>query len=89
MSQDINILIPDGESTWTINVIRCLKDHKNYHLHLLSKTTQTAARYSRHIKSFSTIRGTDQLLEINKMIRLLKIDLVLPIAEEMSKFLVN
>ena len=74
MSQDINILIPDGESTWTINVIRCLKDHKNYHLHLLSKTTQTAARYSRHIKSFSTIRGTDQLLEINKMIRLLKID---------------
>tara|TARA_Y100000385_G_scaffold291861_1_gene373307 strand:- start:10242 stop:11327 length:1086 start_codon:yes stop_codon:yes gene_type:complete len=89
MSQDINILIPDGESTWTINVIRCLKDHKNYHLHLLSKTTQTAARYSRHIKSFSTIRGTDQLLEINKMIRLLKIDLVLPIAEEMSKFLIT
>ena len=88
MNQEINILIPDGECTWTINVIRCLKEHKQYHLHLLSKTAQTAARYSKYIKSFGIIKDNDELLEINKTIRLRKIDLVMPIAEEMSKFLI-
>ena len=32
MIQEINILIPDGESTWVVNVIRCLRAYKNYNL---------------------------------------------------------
>ncbi|MDA7558217.1 ATP-grasp domain-containing protein [Flavobacteriaceae bacterium] len=89
MIQEINILIPDGESTWVVNVIRCLRAYKNYNLHLISKTSQTAARYSRYIKSFYVINGNDQLEEINNAIRFQQIHLVMPIAEEMSKFLIT
>lgn len=46
------VLIPDGESKHTINVIRCFSSIKTFQIHILSSEPQSTLKYSRHIKSF-------------------------------------
>jgi D-aspartate ligase len=48
----ISVLIPDGESPFAYHVTACLASAKDVDIHILSKSPQAPARYSRWVKSF-------------------------------------
>jgi len=93
MKNDLNILIPDGESTWAINVIQCIGEYSQFNIHVLSRRKKTAAKYSSFIKSFTFHDLRDKNNPwIDILIREIKekqIDVILPIAEPEISFLIK
>ena len=47
-----SVLIPDGESSYTLPVISCLSQIPNIKIHILSSKRWTPSRFSRHIQRF-------------------------------------
>ena len=89
MTQKINILIPDGNSTWAMSVISCLSDINSYQIFVLSSKKRTAAKYSRHISYYKYYESTlDKawLDIINTEIHSNQISVVIPIAEKAIRF---
>lgn len=91
MSSRINVLIPDGDSTWALSVIQCLSQVERYKLFVLSNKKRTASKYSRHIAYYKYyLRTSDDewLTCITQEIKSKDIDIVIPIAEvEISFFI--
>ena len=55
----INVLIPDGEVKFALNVVRDLSSYKFIKVHILSKYNWVEIRFSRHIDSFTYYPGID------------------------------
>ena len=93
MSNDINILIPDGDSTWALNVVQCLAKQSQITLHALSEKRRTAVKYSKYVSSFryhGTITSSEEKIQIiNDTIEAKHIDVVLPISENAHRFFIE
>lgn len=78
----IDILIPDGESLFSLWMINCLSKHKNIRIHVVSKEKWVESRFSWHVKSFTYFAGSeDEDERINFLSSLIldkKIDVILP-----------
>ena len=85
-----NVLIPDGESTWAINVIQCLGELP-YSIHVLSRKRKTASRYSKFTATYSyfdEVENDNQWLDIIlSKVKEKNIDIIVPIAEREMVFL--
>ncbi len=78
----ISVLIPDAQSKYTMLVLNSLSLAKDVQIHLLSTKRFIAARYSKHLRSFSVYSYSDKEEWIHKIIEIVKdkgIDVVLPI----------
>ena len=81
----ISILIPDGESHLTIQVVICLSRNKNYRLHILSTLKTSEIRFSRFVSSFTyhspTELDADWIDAINREVSRHDIDVIMPVFE--------
>lgn len=92
MSVKLNVLIPDGHSTWAMAVIHCLSEVEDYNLFVLSNKKHTPARYSKYTGYFKYVeRGSDSEWEdiVANEIRSNSIDIIIPIAEHEILFLIQ
>ena len=93
MSSKLNVLIPDGDSTWALSVIQCLSHIKSYRLFVLSNKKRTAAKFSKYVSYYKFHKRLDDsnwLDVVNSEIEKNTIDVVIPIAEkELSFFIRN
>ncbi|NNL33400.1 MAG: ATP-grasp domain-containing protein [Flavobacteriaceae bacterium] len=91
MSTKLNVLIPDGESTWAKNVIQCFNKNSSYDFHVLSGEKKTAIKYSNNIASFGfrpLAKDSQERLDwINEVIDEREIAIILPIAEKIMELL--
>ena len=82
MEKNISILIPDGESSGVLKVLRCLSDCRNLDIYVLSSESNVASRYSRFIKKFYSseqLKDPEKWIEeINKFDKRHDIDVILP-----------
>ncbi|WP_460219742.1 ATP-grasp domain-containing protein [Psychroserpens sp. MEBiC05023] len=91
MNTRINVLIPDGDSTWALSVLHCLSQSERYNIFVLSNKKRTATKFSK-FKSYYKFyerHNDEQWLDIvNSEIQKQEISVVIPIAEhEMSFFI--
>lgn len=90
MKGTINVLIPDGESTWAINVIQCLGGFP-YDIHVLSRKKKTASKYSKFTTTFTYCKDAkieeDWMSIILAEVQRKNIHVILPIAEKEMLFL--
>ncbi|MBO6606918.1 ATP-grasp domain-containing protein [Psychroserpens sp.] len=92
MSAKLNVLIPDGDSTWAMAVIHCLCKIKDYRLFVLSNKKRTPSKYSRYTYKYSFVeRTSDQLWldVINTKVKSYNIDIIIPIAENEIMFFIE
>lgn len=78
------VLIPDGESNHSVNVIRCLSQIKTIQLHLLSSDASSPMKLSRYVQSFTHYKddGPNKRIEtIKAAIIKTKATVVLPVDE--------
>lgn len=77
------ILIPDGESPFTLFVINVLSVYKDFNIHVISSKKNVEARFSRKIKSFTYYKqNTDEesfIDVVKKEIKKREIDILLPL----------
>ena len=90
-NEHFSVLIPDGESVYTILVLRCLGQVKNVSIYVLANQPWVVSRFSRYTTqffSYSKLNGDKgRLNEINKIIRKKKIDIILPVDEPLIHLL--
>ncbi|MCD2259754.1 ATP-grasp domain-containing protein [Psychroserpens luteolus] len=92
MSSKLNVLIPDGNSTWALSVIQCLSHIDNYKLFVLSNEKRTATKFSKYTVYYTFFkRPNDEswLRIINSEIEKNAIDVILPVAEVETLFFIN
>ena len=88
----MNVLIPDGNSTWALSVINCLAEQSDIHLFVLSNKKRTATKFSRYTyyyKFYPKADDTSWVNIINKEIQDNNIDIVVPVAEEEIGFFIK
>lgn len=91
-SNRLNILIPDGESTFAFLVIPCLADIPNADIHVLSSKPKNPIKHSKYIASFSVNNTKDYkswLEHIQGVIIEKSIDVIVPIAEIEVRFFIQ
>ena len=89
MNSKCHVLIPDGNSTWALNVINCLSQNTDYKLFVLSDKKRTATKYSKHTAYYKYYKKTSDkawLDIISKEIENQNISVIVPIAEEEFRF---
>ncbi|MFZ4413692.1 MAG: ATP-grasp domain-containing protein [Bacteroidales bacterium] len=90
-NDNFSVLIPDGESVYTILVLRCLGQLKNINIYVLANQSFASSRFSRYTTqffSYSKLSGDKgRINEINKIIRKKKIDIILPVDEALIHLL--
>jgi hypothetical protein len=88
MMNSISVLVLDGQSDFSIPVIRCLAEVPGVEIHVLSIDKWAPSRFSRHVASFEVLdvsEGTDQRLDIVRdAVRWHHVDVMLPVAEDTS-----
>ncbi|MCK7591678.1 ATP-grasp domain-containing protein [Subsaxibacter sp. CAU 1640] len=87
-----HILIPDGDSTWALPVIKCLAFRTDYKIFVLSAKENTAAKFSKttsYYKYYPKSYDNSWLNILNQEIESKSIDVVLPIAEPECLFLIQ
>lgn len=93
MGSRLNVLIPDGNSTWTLSVLNCLCQNSDYQIFVLSNKKRTPAKYSKHTSYYKYYkRTTDKnwLEVLSREIESNKISVIIPIAEnEIRFFIIN
>ncbi|MBN4070815.1 ATP-grasp domain-containing protein, partial [Olleya sp. AH-315-F22] len=93
MSNNLNILIPDGDSTWALSVIYCLSHYSNIKIYVLSSKKKTPAKFSKYIsyyKYYKQIQDDNIRLQIlNSEIKKHHINIVMPIAENEIGFVIK
>lgn len=81
----ISVLIPDGESHLTIQVILCLSRERKYKIHVLSSRKNSEIRFSRYVSHFTynSGNGTDRewIETINREVSKFDIDVIMPVFE--------
>jgi glutathione synthase/RimK-type ligase-like ATP-grasp enzyme len=89
MKKHINILIPDGESTFTLLVIHCFSFYKNLKIHVLSSKKRNpvkASKYVKYYKLYSEKSDDNWFSIVNNEVEKLNIDIIVPIAETENRF---
>lgn len=86
---NFSVLIPDGESAYSISVLRCLAQVPDVKVHLLAKDTWNMTRFSRYRSQF-LVSGKDvndeiKLTAIETAIRKTGADVILPVGIEMTR----
>ena len=80
-----SVLIPDGESPFALDVLKCLSQIKNVRTYVLSNDVWAQSRFSRYSTqffSYSKANGNEgQLAAIYDTIKKTKVDVVLPVDE--------
>ncbi|SDS70694.1 ATP-grasp domain-containing protein [Formosa sp. Hel1_31_208] len=92
MSEKLNVLVPDGNSTWALSVIHCLSQIETYKIFVLSRKKRTATKYSKFTTYYKYYprQITEPWVDIiNKEIELNSISIVLPIAEAEISFFIK
>ncbi|MBR9915820.1 MAG: ATP-grasp domain-containing protein [Algicola sp.] len=92
MSSRLHVLVPDGNSTWALSVIRCLSQVEDYKIFVLANKKRAATKYSRYTAAFNFLkRGDDEqwLQLVNAEIASKSIDIVVPIAEHEISFFIK
>ncbi|HBI00309.1 MAG TPA: hypothetical protein DDY18_01650 [Flavobacterium sp.] len=80
MKKKLSVLIPDGESKFTLAVFRTLSRVDDLEIHILSNQPNLPIRYSRFCCSFTTYEpGSDAVKAILNAIQIVKADVLLPI----------
>lgn len=84
-SDDISILIPDGDSQHALPVTRCLARVSGFKVHILSRDPWSNVRFSRHCASFTHLNGAsgdDQALDaISRTVKQVNAGVLLPVSE--------
>jgi glutathione synthase/RimK-type ligase-like ATP-grasp enzyme len=82
-NKPVSILIPDGESEFALNVLRCLSYIPNFQVNVLSNDPYAIIRFSRYTRKYITHSFQDdderKLDAIHDAIKTTKADIVLPI----------
>lgn len=92
MRAKLNVLIPDGDSTWAMAVIHCLSNIEGYNLHVLSNKKRTPSKYSRftdYYKYYKRGSNTEWLEVIIHEISANNVDIIIPIAEQELLFFIE
>jgi predicted ATP-grasp superfamily ATP-dependent carboligase len=92
MNSRINVLIPDGDSTWALSVVQCLSQVEGYRLFVLSNKKRTATKFSKHTSYYKFYERPDdaQWLDIiNSEIEAHQISVIIPIAEKEFAFFID
>lgn len=92
LNNRLNILIPDGESTFAFLVIPCLAEISNAKIHVLSSKSKNPIRHSKYIASFSvdqTKNYDSWLAHIQNVVKEKAIDVIVPIAEIEVRFCIQ
>ncbi|MFT4611189.1 MAG: glutathione synthase/RimK-type ligase-like ATP-grasp enzyme [Glaciecola sp.] len=92
MTGILNILIPDGDSTWALTVLHCLSRVEGYNIVVLSNKKRTATRFSRYTsyyKFYEKQNDTSWLNVINSEVKLHSIDVIVPISEKEISFFIK
>lgn len=84
IQEKLNVLIPDGESTFTLAVIRCLSDHKSIKVFAIYSTDENSdSQYSRFIHTSIPFEKTgndkDFVDFVKKQAQINNIDVLLPL----------
>jgi predicted ATP-grasp superfamily ATP-dependent carboligase len=80
--EQFSVLIPDGESDHSINVLRCLGQMNNVSVFVLSSDPRKAIRYSRYCTKFISYQDENCMSRINAIcetVKKIKPDVVLPV----------
>lgn len=80
----INILIPDGQTSYTLSVIRCLSECKFVNIHVIySSQDNIESKYSKYISSSAYFKGDEDELKLVNFfkheIQKNKINVVIPL----------
>lgn len=92
MNSRINVLIPDGDSTWALSVMHCLSQVEAYRLFVLSNKKRTATKFSKYTTYYKFYERPDDagwMDIINTAIENNSISVVLPIAEHEVSFFIK
>ena len=92
MSSKLNVLIPDGDSTWALSVLQCLSHIEDYQLFVLSNEQRTATKYSKYTTYYKYYKRLDDaswLHIINAEVEANSISMILPIAEAEILFFIS
>ncbi len=85
-----SILIIDGESIISLEVIKSLSRHKDIKIHVLSNSASVRSRYSRHISSFEvhdkSLKNKNYVDYIEDVVRKKGIDIIFPSGEPGVEF---
>ena len=89
-TDNLSVLIPDGESDLALFVARCLAQVPNLQTYVLSSEPWAPVRFSRHhrLYKFKSI-GTDYEERLKSAVEIIKrfnIDVILPVSEEGAEF---
>lgn len=88
-SKTINVLIPEGDTPFTLFVINSLSHFKHIKLHIASNSNHIEARYSRNISSFTHFGNLNEelyLTFLQEQIREKKVKILLPLHFESISF---
>ncbi|MGN6195806.1 MAG: ATP-grasp domain-containing protein [Ginsengibacter sp.] len=80
--EEFSVLIPDGESDHSINVLRCLGQMDSVSVFVLSSDPRKAVRYSRYCNKFISYQDENCVSTINAIyetVEKIKPDVVLPV----------
>ncbi len=89
MSSKINVLIPDGCSTWAMSVLSCLSYNSNYKCYVLSNTKRTATKYSRFTSYYKYYERSSDSAWLDIVLNEIEdknISIVVPVAENEIRF---
>ncbi|WP_299276469.1 ATP-grasp domain-containing protein [uncultured Psychroserpens sp.] len=92
MSSRLNVLIPDGDSTWALSVLQCLSHIEDYKLFVLSNEKRTATKYSKYTAYYKFYERSNEaswLDIINSEVETNSISVILPIAEAEVLFFIS
>lgn len=92
MSTKINVLIPDGNSTWALSVINCLSNNPDYKLFVLSDKKRTGTKYSKntaYYKYYTSTSNKEWIALISKEVEAQNISVIIPIAENEIRFFIK
>lgn len=90
MDKSFSVLIPDGESAYTLFVAHCLSGYSNVKIHVLSRSPWSPVRFSRFCHSYTfkqtNLSDGSLLEEVMKLISKEKIDVLLPVGTDGMTF---
>lgn len=92
MSSELNVLIPDGNSTWALSVMNCLSENSDYKLFVLSNKKRTGTKYSKNTNYYKFYKSTTDQEWLDFVIQEVathNISVIIPIAENEIRFFIN